>query len=116
MHQKGVNRLASSRFSSNTVDSKDVAFSLVAFESINSCRIEFRMSTADRGGRADVQLTVLAHPLGEVIGEVPPLASVSQSFWGMRLTSLDAAVFQLLYALDFKLAEQEFDRGGKPET
>lgn len=116
MHQKGVNRLAQSRFSSNTVDSKDVAFSLVAFEAINSCRIEFRMSTVDRGGRADVQLTILAHPLGVAIGEAPSLGSVSQSFLGMRLTSLDAAVFQLLYALDFQLAEREFDRGGKQET
>ena len=114
MHQKGEIQLASSRFSSNTVDAKDVAFSLVAFEAINSCRIEFRMSTTDRGGRADVQLTAIANPLVGEVGEVTPLASVSKSFSAMRLTSLDAAVFQLLYALDFQLAEQEF--AGKPKT
>lgn len=109
MYQKGAIQLAQSRFSSNTVDAKDVAFSLVAFEAINSCRIEFRMSTSDRGGRSDVQLTAIAHPLEEAIGVATPLASVNRSFSGMRLTSLDAAVFQLLYALDFQLAEREFE-------
>jgi hypothetical protein len=101
--------LASSRLSSNYPGGQDVVMNLEAFEAINTVTIEIRMRSSLRGGLADIVMTALAHPSAELIGEVPPLASVSRSYLGMQVKTLDAAVFQLLYALDAQLALREFE-------
>lgn len=100
--------MAASRISSNSVDWKDVAGNLVAFEAINNVRLEVRVSTADYQGRADMAVTVLAHPRDRQIGEVPPLGSVSLTCSGTRLKSLEGVLIHALYALDAQLASHAF--------
>jgi len=99
--------LASKQALSSGLGWKDVAGNLVAFEAINGCRLEVRLSTADHYGRADLRIVVLAHDRKEEIGEAAPLASVNVSVWGTRLTSLEGALIHALYLLDSKLAENE---------
>ena len=81
---------------------------LVAFEAINSVRLEIRLSVEDRKGAADVCATVVAHSRKVEIGEAPPLGSVSADLTTMNRKTLEDALIQLLYRLDGQLASGEF--------
>lgn len=105
--------MAQSRISSNSVDWKDVAGNLVAFEAINGVRLEVRISTADHHGRADVAVAVIAHDARKEIGEVPPWASVSVRCSAIRLKTLEGVIIHALYLMDAQLASTELL--GKPE-
>jgi hypothetical protein len=87
---------------------------LVAFEAINGCRLEIRLSTADYHGRADLAIVAIAHDRKAEIGEVPPLASATVTISGTRLKSLEGALIHTLYVLDAQLVEQELmkEHGG----
>ena len=82
-----------------------MAGNLVAFEAINGCRLEIRMSTADYHGRADLAVTAIAHSRKAEIGDLPPLASASVTIMGTRLKSLEGALIHALYVLDARFAE-----------
>lgn len=97
--------MASSKDFSGGLGWKDVAGNLVAFEAINGCRLEVRISTADYHGRADLAVTAIAHSREAEIGDLPPLASASVTILGTRLKSLEGALIHALYVLDAKFAE-----------
>jgi len=99
--------LASKRDYSGGIGWKDVAGNLVAFEAINGCRLEVRITTADYHGRVDMTVAVVANDRKAENGDLPPLASVSVSVSGSRLRSLEGALIHALYLLDSKLAEIE---------
>lgn len=98
---------------SSGIDLTDVAMNVVAFETMNRVKIEVRLSVEDRDGRADFRIAALAHDRKIPIGEAPPLASVSVSCLGTRLTSLEAALIHALYMLDGQLVSNEI---GSAET
>jgi hypothetical protein len=102
--------LASNRDSSRSADWRDVAGNLVAFEAMNNVRLEIRMSTTDDHGRADLAITVVAHDRKVLVGDQPPLGSVSVTCSGTRLRTMEAAVIHALYLLDGWLAKGEFAR------
>lgn len=81
---------------------------IVAFQAINNVRVEMRLSAGDWQGRADVRLTMVAHPLEGEIGEVVPLGSVSLNLLATNLRTMDAALIHGLYVLDARLASGEF--------
>ena len=97
--------MASSKDLSSGLGWKDVAGNLVAFEAINGCRLEIRLSTADYHGRADLAITALAHDRKAEIGDQSPLASASVTILGTRLKSLEGALIHALYVLDAEFAE-----------
>ena len=109
MHQKGVLRLASSRFSSNSADVVDVTMVMLAFEAMNKLRLEVRLTRVDDGVASDLLVAVIAHPPTGEIGEVPPLASTSVKCSALNLKTLDSAVLAALYRLDFQLACNELE-------
>jgi hypothetical protein len=79
-----------------------------AFEMTERVTLEVRLCSSVRGDSADIQVSALAHSAEHEIGEVPPLASVRLTFLGTHLKTLDAVVFQCLYALDFQLAANAY--------
>ena len=81
---------------------------LLAFESINNLQIEIRLSREEEGEKSEMLCVVVAHPRGQPIGEVPPLASVSVKCSALNLRTLESAVIHALYLLDSKLAWGEF--------
>lgn len=91
----------------NGIGVVDVAMNMVAFETMNNVKIELRMSVGDRGGRACVLITALAHARDQEIGEVLPLASVNVNCLATNLQTLDAALIHALYMLDGQLVENE---------
>ena len=91
----------------------DVMMNIVAFEILNSVRLEIRLSVVDRHGRADLAIAALAHDRAVEIGEAPPLASASVTCLGTRLTTLEAALIHALYMLDGQLAKNEL--GAEPK-
>lgn len=81
---------------------------MLAFETMNRCRLEVRISRVDVAERSDLVISLWAHPLGVGIGDQPPLASASVRCSALNLKTLDAAVLAALYRLDFQLASNEF--------
>jgi hypothetical protein len=86
----------------------DVVMVILGFEMQNNCRLEIRMNRIDVAHTSDLMLAVIAHPHGDEIGEVPPLASVNVKCSDMNLRHLESAVIAALYKMDFQLAEKEF--------
>jgi|SRR5882672_11042804 len=91
----------------------DVRDLLVGFEEQNRVRIELRVSLIVKAGDPDVCIYAATHDhLGE-IGDLPPSASVSVKCSAMNLRTWKAALTHVLYALDFQLALNEMQDGGK---
>jgi len=100
---KGVNRLASSRDTSNGPDTVDVTRVLLAFEEQNRVRIVLQMTTEGAREWGSVSLQAQALTVEPESGGAPPLVlrSVTRR-WEPR-QKMEAAILQLLYALDFQL-------------
>jgi len=88
----------------------DVTDFLYQFERQNRARLEVRLSTLVTGKEVDLGIVMLAHDTEKEIGEAPPLASVSLKCSAMNLKTLSAALLAALYALDFQLGVNEFDK------
>jgi len=97
-------------------DLGDVTDMLRAFELVNSIKLEVRMSLTTPLMPVHLVITVVAHPKGVEIGEVPPLASVSVNCSVLNVTSLGAALTHAMYALDFRLALNELSSSGNPKA
>lgn len=84
-----------------------------AFQAINHLRLTVELSETDHNGTAQMVLQVTAWEWGEENGD--PSRSVLLSVRGgvgPRQT-LTAAILQLLYVLDGRLAEAEQSKNGK---
>lgn len=88
----------------------DVASALGAFELLNRCALEIRLSPVMRNGTPDIAVTVIAHKSREEIGEVPPLGSSKFTLGAQGFRTMEAATLFGLYQIDFQLASDEFDK------
>lgn len=105
--------MASSRGTSNGPDEVDLAVFMSAFQAINHLRLTVELSQTDRHGIAEMGVQVTAWKWGEENGD--PSRSVLLSVRGgvgPRQT-LTAAILQLLYLLDGRLAETEMAENRK---
>lgn len=86
----------------------DLTAVMSAFQGMNNCRLTVEISVEDVHNLSEMSLKLLAWTVVDPDGD--PLPSVFQSVTRKVSTaqSLEAAVLQLLYALDFQLAEDEF--------
>ena len=102
--------------SSNGPDLRDIAAALLAFEEQNTCRLVMTLRTMPPPATPDIWLEGKALSLPQ-LGQVPRLlASASVTCLAISHKSMDTAVFRLLYALDFELAQREFDTVRKPKA
>jgi hypothetical protein len=95
---------------SNGKETEEVTDLIAAFEVHNKCKIVLFSSLELHNGYLDMHWTAVA---GEekVTSLVPPsLGSLSVSLWGGDYKTLVGLLSRLLYALDFRLAESEFDK------
>jgi len=102
--------LAASRGSSNGPDWKDVALAMAAFQEQEDCRLTIRIGlTYSPEGVPDLILQATA--LQDTSGlEVTTLASAHVTCLGTSRLGLEAALFRLLYALDFQSAANAYLR------
>jgi hypothetical protein len=82
---------------------------VAAFQRQNSCRIYFRASVVTVRGQDDIAWTAVAYDRDLEEAEAQLLALVSVRCGEKRLKTMEAVLLHLLYALDFQLAEGEFD-------
>lgn len=102
--------LASSRGASNGPDATDTAEALRAFQDQNDVRIVVTLRLVANGGPADFWLEGKALSRVDTSGVRSLLAFASVRCLGSHHKTTDAALLALLYALDFQLAEAEFDK------
>jgi len=101
--------LASSRGTSSGPDALDSATALQAFQDQNKVRIVVTLRLVANGGPPDFWLEGKALSQVSADGVRSLLAFASVKCLGSRHQTTDAALLALLYALDFQLAEKEFD-------
>lgn len=94
----------------------DILELMADFERHNSVRLETRIGLCRLVTKQDICVTMLAHQQGEEVGEVPPLASVSVSCLSTNLRNLRDVVIHALYALDLRLALNEFESAERKEA
>lgn len=107
--------LAVSRGTSNGPDATDVVTAIQAFEEMNSVLIVVTLRPTRGGASADVWLEGKAMSRHDASGVRSLLAFASVKCLGSRHKTLDTATLALLYALDFQLAQAEFDKT-RPEA
>ena len=86
----------------------DLVGMVEAFEQSNSVRIALRSELTTWRGQRDLQWTAEAYQQTLEHSGALPLVYVSVRCLEKRLVTMEAVLMHLLYALDFKLAEREF--------
>jgi len=81
---------------------------LKSFERDNSCELTLKGWLGDRGGRIDLLWQVEAWDTDPTDPEAKRLALASVGCLEKRLVRMEDVLLNLLYALDFQFAEQEF--------
>lgn len=106
--RKGVLSLASSRETSNGPDMRDTAQALNSFEESNNVRIivTIRSCGLSDGGNMWYEAKAITRPSAGVVPAL--LASVQLSCGALNIKTMDAAIMNLLYQLDFELAAKEW--------
>lgn len=107
--------MAQSRLSSATADVVDVTMVIVAFEAMNNIALAVQLRAVADGPAADLEITLEAWTRPEDGKEVQLLGCTSVKCSALGLRTLDSAVLAALYRMDFKLAEQEFEKAGFKE-
>jgi len=105
--------LAASRETSNGPDVRDVTAIMLAFEHINSCRLDLRMGIAGDQKHLSMRFELTAWPRDPESGEVTPLASAKSLTGYKDRRSVEVVITQLMYALDAQMAEEEFEKAAK---
>ena len=108
--------MASSRPSRNQPDLTDVYVTWRALEEINQAMITVALGVAPRGATQELLMNGIAweNPLGDT--EASPSVLASVRCWGFDHTSLDTALFHLLYSLDGAIARAELEKADKKEA
>jgi hypothetical protein len=88
----------------------DVAEAYQSFQEQNKVRLVVTTRLAATGGTADLWLEGKALSPVDASGVRSLLAFASVKCLGSHHKTVDAALLALLYALDFQLAQAEFDR------
>jgi len=102
--------LASRHHSLDMSETKDMIELIRAFEQHNSLRIGVSLTVEDRDGRLQMAVSVHAFARGVVDAEPAPLASVLLYSFPTNQRTLMGLLTHALYALDFRLAVNEFDK------
>lgn len=102
--------LVSKAPSSKQNESTELIDLVAAFEAINKCKITFTCLLALRKGYLDLKWDVSAWNRPEGNAEAGSLVLANVSVWGGDYLTLLALHTRLLYALDFQLALNEFDK------
>jgi len=110
LHQKGVRSLALRKGLSGTADVPELRDMWKAFEQQNSVEIQLDARLMDYHGKVDLVWTAVAWDTDPMHSGATILASVRFGCLEKRLVSMEAVLMQLLYALDFQLAERVFNR------
>lgn len=105
--------LAVRKTSSEPNSPGEIAELLVAFERQNSCRIELSMVSVSWRGEMTMSVEAVAWSGANDSGVRLRLASANVRCLEQRLETFGAVLLNLLYALDFKLAEREFQHTTK---
>jgi hypothetical protein len=100
--------LASSRDTSNGPDVWDLVTTMMAFQHINHCRLEFRMRIPNDAKRLEALLELSAWEDNPESGEAKLLASARCLAGYSDRRTVEAAILQHMYALDAQMAEEEF--------
>lgn len=106
--------MASSRDTSNGPDEIDIAVFMSAFQGINKLKLSVELTVVDRGHLCEMQVQVTAWTLQTELTELPPSVLLSVRRPLEPRQTLNAAILQLLYLLDGRLAESEGMRTIKP--
>lgn len=102
--------LASKNGYSATIGISDVDLLIAAFEEINQVHFKVEMERRAFKGSSALFCSAAAFEMKEGSQVARCLASQSVRCLGTDLQTMDALVFQLLYALDGQLASKEFAR------
>ena len=94
--------------SSAGVGMMDLVTTVEAFEHVNSVRIELRAYLTTWKEIRDLQWVAEAFERSVEGSGVKPLAYASVRCGEQRLVTMEAVLLQLLYALDYQLAQHEF--------
>lgn len=81
---------------------------MTAFQGINHCRLVLEVTVEDVEHRAEMTLRLIALTVVDRDGGPLPSVLLSVTRKVAPTQTLAAAILQLLYALDFQLAENEF--------
>lgn len=105
--------MASNRDTSNGPDEVDITTFMAAFQGINNIRVEVELMVEDRGPSSVMVVQATAWPKVDELSDPPPLVLLSvRSTLGIKQT-LPAAILQLLYVLDGRLAGLELSGRSK---
>jgi len=102
-----VTSLASSRGSSNSPDAVDIATVMSAFQGINRVTLDVKLTVTDNGAYSHLMLEATATDCRPLSGDQKRLDSLSVKRPWNAPQSMEAAILQLLYALDFQLGDRE---------
>jgi hypothetical protein len=86
----------------------DVTAVMSAFQGMNNCRLTVEASVEDRGHLAEMTLQLTAWRRLPADTEAQPSVLLSVRRKVSQGQTLAAAILQLMYALDFQLAEAEW--------
>lgn len=104
--------LASKDGSSKTNDAQELTDILVAFEQINKCKITLEAHVELHKGYLDMKWTATAVENSQSTAVPTSSASQSVTVWAGDYKTQMAVVTRLLYAMDFQLALNEFEKAG----
>lgn len=102
--------MASKRSLSSGNEPEELTDLVAAFEQHNSVKITLTCSLALHNGYLDLEWVAIARETDAPDPVATGLASVSAKEWGGGYKTLMGVASRLLYALDFALAEKEFDK------
>jgi len=108
--------LGSKHALSNGNEPEELTGLLSAFEIQDSVRIVLEIRVLEHHKKPDLQLTAKAIEIVLPGGEAVYSDSVSVVRWGSESVTVMGAISTLLYALDFELAEREWDRAKNPRA
>lgn len=106
--RKKVHQLASRRSLSNGNEPEEFTDLIAAFEAQNKCKITLQCSLELHKGYLDTRWSLRAHNASENPLEAQSLGLANVWTWAGDYLTFMALLTQLLYALDFQLAENEF--------
>jgi len=108
--------LALKNGSSGNLELPELIDIVKAFEAQNSVELVISGQIVDGTRRTDLRWTATAYDGDPDAPGAKILALASVRCMEKRLVSLEAVLLQLLYALDFQLAENEFRNASAPKA
>jgi len=106
--------LGSKHALSNGNEPEELTALISAFEIQDEVKLAITITVLAHNKRPDLMLSATATGRPAENGVAKPSVSASAIRWGSESATMMGAITSLLYALDFQLAEQEWDAAKKP--